>query len=49
MKRIGFLGGTFNPIHIGHLAIAHMAMENACWIKSFLSPRIGPRTKQPMV
>ena len=43
MKRIGFLGGTFNPVHIGHLAAAQAAkealrLERVIFVPSHLPP-----------
>ena len=43
MKRIGILGGTFNPIHLGHLVMSEMAYERLCldkvvFIPSYLPP-----------
>lgn len=37
-NRIGFLGGTFDPIHNGHLMIAKAAMEEYGLSKVFLIP-----------
>lgn len=37
-NKIGFFGGTFNPIHIGHLIIAQNMIENLSLDKLFFIP-----------
>lgn len=45
MKRIGILGGTFNPVHIGHLAIAQTALEKCRLDKVIFVPSFRPPHK----
>jgi len=45
MQRIGILGGTFNPIHVGHLAMAQMAQEKVGLDKVFFIPAFIPPHK----
>ncbi|MDP8213411.1 MAG: nicotinate-nucleotide adenylyltransferase [Candidatus Zapsychrus exili] len=45
MKRIGILGGTFNPIHIGHLAIAQWTHEKLKLDKVIFVPTSLPPHK----
>ena len=46
MRRIGVLGGTFNPVHIGHLAIAQMAQETMHLEKVIFVPSNWPPHKK---
>lgn len=45
-KRIGIYSGTFDPVHEGHLAFAHEAMEQAGLDKVFFLVEPRPRRKQ---
>lgn len=45
MKKIGILGGTFNPVHNGHLALGEAAMEQYGLAEVWLMPSKLPPHK----
>ena len=52
MKRIGIYGGSFNPIHHGHLALASYAvselnLDKVYFVPSFLTPLKEKKTLLP--
>lgn len=46
MKKIGLLGGTFDPIHIGHLLMARTAQEEMGFDKVIFIPSCVPPHKR---
>ncbi|MEK4403830.1 nicotinate-nucleotide adenylyltransferase [Sporosarcina sp. FSL K6-6792] len=45
MKKIGILGGTFNPPHIGHLIVANEVKQSLCLDEVRLMPTAVPPHK----
>jgi len=44
-RKIGIMGGTFDPVHKGHLAIAHMALERCQLDEILFIPAFSPPHK----
>ena len=45
LTRVGILGGTFDPVHRGHLEIARIAMDEAALERVIFIPAGQPRLK----
>ena len=46
-ERIGLVGGTFDPIHLGHLAVARAALECGPLDRVLLVPSARPPHRRP--
>lgn len=54
MEKIGILGGTFDPIHLGHLLMAETAfdqvsLDRVIWVPSYHPPHKSSDHLQPFV
>jgi nicotinate-nucleotide adenylyltransferase len=50
MSRIGIFGGTFDPVHVGHLDVAHAALQVAELERVLLMPaNVPPHRSTPHV
>ncbi len=52
IKRLGLFGGTFNPVHLGHLKVARevekrLALDKILFIPSYLPPHKASREIAP--
>jgi nicotinate-nucleotide adenylyltransferase len=49
-QRIGLFGGTFDPVHEGHLLLARLALDR-CWLDTllFIPALQPPHKRQPLV
>ncbi len=45
-QSIGLLGGTFDPVHAGHLALAEAALDQCCLETVLCIPAAGPPHKR---
>ena len=49
MEAVGILGGTFDPVHCGHLRLALEMRERLGLSKVLLLPALNPRLRDPPV
>ena len=45
MERLGLLGGSFNPVHYGHLHLARAALDSGCVDRVLFLPSGNPPHK----